>query len=40
MVMTVMGTWFWAMSSYSWHTAGAAGREGKAENHDTQVQLP
>ena len=38
--MTTMGYWFWAMSSYSWHAAGAAEREGEAEDHATQAQLP
>ena len=35
-----MGSWFWAMSSYFWHAAGAVRREGEAEDHATQAQLP
>ena len=27
-----MGSWFWVMSSCFWHAAGAAGREGEAED--------
>ena len=38
--VTVMDSWFWVMSSCFWHAAGSARREGEAEGHATQAQLP
>ena len=34
-----MGSWFWAMSSYFWHTASAVRRGGEVKDHAVQVQL-
>ena len=37
-LMTTMEHWYWVLSSYSWHAAGAAGREGEARDHATLAQ--